>query len=205
MRFIAIEGPDGAGKSTLAAALADRFRTRGHAVCQVRDPGDTDLGQSLRQWILSPPDDYALAPIAELHLFLAARAQLAHEVILPALQAGAIVISDRFWLSTLAYQGSVPDIANAMDQSFLRRLAASGAGEAVPTHWLILDLPLREAEKRTGGARDRIEKRGEAYYLEVRKKFREEANRLPRGRVLFLDGSRPPPEVAQTAWEFASD
>lgn len=198
--FIALEGPDGGGKSTLRDALARRLEARGLAVRTVRDPGDTALGRAIRPWLLSPPAGGQPAPMAELHLFLAARAQMCAEAVAPALAAGQIVLADRFWLSTLAYQGSLPALRQALGDEKLRAMATAGLEGIEPSHWIVLDIPPEVARRRLADARDRIESRGDAYFAEVRGRYRTEAARLPAGKALWLDGAAPAGLVADAAW-----
>src|SRR5580704_7086233 len=104
--FIAMEGIDGCGKSTQYIRLCEHLRAEGHEVVAVREPGGTKRGEAIRSLLLEMREgDGEMAPRAELMLFLAARAQLLQEVIRPALERGAVVVADRFCLSTMAYQG----------------------------------------------------------------------------------------------------
>jgi dTMP kinase len=103
--FITFEGPDGSGKSTQMRLLADRLRTRGREVVETQEPGGTGVGVQIRSILLSS-DNRNLSPLAEMLLYFAARAQNFAERILPAWERGAVVLSDRFTDSTLAYQGA---------------------------------------------------------------------------------------------------
>ena len=100
--FLAVEGPEGAGKSTLVLGLAARLRQEGTEPLVVREPGGTESAEAIRRILLEPESN--LAPISELYLFLAARADLVARRIRPAIEAGNVVVADRFELSTLAYQ-----------------------------------------------------------------------------------------------------
>ena len=100
--FVVVEGPEGSGKSTLIRALAARMSAAGRSRSSVREPGGTSLAESVRQALLEA--DHQVAPVAELFLFLAARADLTSQVLRPALAAGRVVLADRFTLSTEVYQ-----------------------------------------------------------------------------------------------------
>src|SRR2546426_11018118 len=110
MTFIVVEGPEGAGKSSLVRWLAGRFLADGRPVVTVREPGGTPAAEAARKGVLRFPHD--LAPAAELFLFLVARADVVHKVIRPALAAGEVVLADRFELSTPAYQGGGGGVPN---------------------------------------------------------------------------------------------
>jgi dTMP kinase len=149
--FIVVEGPEGAGKSTLVRWLADRFQGEGRPVVTVREPGGTPVAEAARKVVLHFPQE--LAPAEELFLFLLARAHVVRTVIRPALEAGQVVLADRFELSTMAYQvagGGLPydEVARA------NRMATGGL---VPDLTLVLDVPLavgreRHARCRTGSS-----------------------------------------------------
>jgi dTMP kinase len=136
-RFVALEGPDGAGKSAQAGILADRLRGRGFAVTLTREPGGTRLGEQVRRLVLDP-SDVARGPIADALLFNAARSQLVSEVIAPALARGDIVISDRYAFSTLAYQG----FGSGVDRDVLASLQAWATGGLLPDLVVVIDVPV---------------------------------------------------------------
>jgi dTMP kinase len=164
MPLIVIEGIDGCGKSTQAGLLAERLAAAGRETLRLREPGGTALGEALRRILLDPATKAGAE--AELFLYLSARAQLCREVIAPALARGAWVVLDRFWHSTVAYQG----YGLGLDPQRIRaavELAVAGVKPDVAL-WLRLD-PAEAARRRTAnrGPADRIEARGEEYLARV--------------------------------------
>ncbi len=141
--FISFEGVDGAGKSTQVAALAAALRSDGHEVLTVREPGETAVGEVIRGLLLRPAAA-PLDPWAEALLFVAARAQLLAETVLPALMRGVVVIADRYVDSTLAYQGG----GRGLDPRSLRALHRAACGDVWPDLTLLLDLPPGAADRR---------------------------------------------------------
>jgi len=191
--FVVVEGPEGAGKSTLVRALAARLGAEGRDVVTVREPGGTPVAEAARKVALKFP--HAMAPAAELFLFLAARADLVHQVIRPALEAGQVVIADRFDLSTVAYQvagGGLP--ADQVAQAV--RLATGGLA---PDVMLVLDVPVDVGRARQRAARkvqDRFERQDDAFHRRVL-----EAYRSVRGRgVVHIDATQPKQAVLDAAW-----
>lgn len=190
--FFVIEGIDGAGKSTQAGLLAEALAARGRAVTRVRDPGGTPLSDRIRALLLDP--EHAVAPAAEPCLYAAARAQLVHEIIRPALNAGGTVVSDRFTWSARAYQGA----GRGLDRDTLLALEKAACGGIEPAHVFVLDLDpaAREARlgARAGAVRDRLEREGDGFFARVRQGFLDEAAADPtRGTV--LDATRPASEL----------
>jgi len=191
--FIVLEGPEGSGKSTLAGLLADRMRQQGVEPVVVREPGATRAAELARQALLDP--EHTLGAASELFFYLAARADLVQRVIRPALEADRVVLSDRFTLSTEAYQmagrGLPSDVVIPAT-----RLAAAGLS---PDLTLILDLPpdVGRARQVAAGKRlDRLDgesgefhRRVLAYYLAV-----------TGDGVRHLDGFLPPDRLLQEAW-----
>lgn len=190
--FFVFEGIDGAGKSTQAALLAEALEARGHEVTRVRDPGGTPLSDRIRALLLDPENP--VAPSTELCLYAAARAQLVHEVIRPALDAGRVVISDRFTWSTRAYQGA----GRGLSLEAIDAVAAVACGDLEPAHVFVLDLEpaAREARMtaRAGAARDRLERESGAFFARVREGFLEQAAARPREGTV-LDAVLPPPDL----------
>ena len=179
-RYIAFEGVDGAGKSTVAEAVAERLRADGLQVVAVREPGATSVGEAIREILLHSHDD--LVPWAEALLCAAARAQLAEQTLRPLLEAGAWVLSDRSVYSSLAYQGGARELGGDID----RTINAAGLAGVWPDLVILLDV-----EPQTGLAReedtDRIGAEGVALQQRVAATYRELAGSDP--RVVLVDGS----------------
>lgn len=137
--FITFEGSEGSGKSTQIARLAEKLRQAGHEPLLIREPGGTPAGESIRHLLQHAPEGENLVPEAELLLFAASRAQLVREKILPALEAGRIVICDRFFDSTTVYQG----VARSIPAEDTARINAFAIGDCLPDVTFILDLDRR--------------------------------------------------------------
>ena len=166
MTFVVFEGGEGVGKSTQVARCADWARASGREVVVTYEPGDTKTGAAIRELLLHA--DGPLDAHAELMLMLADRAQHVAEVIEPALSRGAVVISDRYTPSTLAYQG----VARGLGVAFVEELSAWAAGGLAPDAVVVLDLPDAEAEARVAAARDRVERAGDLFHRQVRAAYR---------------------------------
>ena len=166
--FIVFEGPEGAGKSTQLRLLTEWLVARGREVVAVREPGGTVLGDEIRRILLDPQSD--IVPPAEALLFMASRAQLVERVLRPALDARSIVLVDRFFLSTYAYQGAGRGIPDA-DLVAANRMATAGL---MPDLTVLLDLPTEEGLSRVArrGAHDRIERATNAFHTRVAAEFR---------------------------------
>jgi dTMP kinase len=190
--LIAFEGGEGAGKSTQIAALAEAMRTAGRTVVVSFEPGATPIGQRIRELVLHT--DNKIAPRAEALLFAADRAQHVRTVVRPALDAGSVVLLDRFVDSSIAYQGAGRELAAAD----VRRLSDWATEGLVPDLTVLLDLPVREglarARGRTGTA-DRLEAESLEFHERVRQAFLALAAAEP-DRYLVVDAARPIAEVA---------
>ncbi len=165
--FIVLEGGEGVGKTTQWRCLADRLVASGHDVVALREPGGTPAGDALRAVLLDPSS--ALAPETEALLFAASRAQLVRDVIGPALQRGAVVLVDRFLLSTYAYQGS----GRALPLTALRDVNAFATGGLAPDLTLLLSMPISDSMARmhARGAADRMERENAAFHERVYSAF----------------------------------
>ena len=173
--FIVIDGPDGCGKTTQAELLAGALRAEGLAVCQVRDPGGTPIGEKVRAILLDRDHD-EMAVQCELMLYMASRAQLADQVIRPALVAGQCVIGDRYISSTVAYQG-----AGGLDAPSILAAGEIAVGATWPDLTIVLDLPAEaglDRARRKGGKSakpDRVEAKTVEYHRRVRELFMGQA------------------------------
>jgi len=191
--FVVLEGPDLSGKSTQAARLVRALRRR-HKVVHTREPGGTRLAESIRRLLLDARR--RIAPVAELLLYEAARAQHVREKIRPALERGAVVVSERFTMATLAYQGCGRGLPLAM----LRGLNRIATGGLEPDLTLVLDLPEAARAGRGRKRLDRLEKEPAEFGRRVRDGYRRLA-RLGGRKVSVLDGSRPPGELAKAVFQ----
>src|SRR6185436_9698499 len=155
--FITFEGTEGSGKSTQIALLADRLRALKRTVRTLREPGGTPIGEEIRHTLKHSHDNAAMTPEAELLLMNASRAQLVREVIRPALAAGEIVLCDRFYHSTLAYQG----YGQQLELTRVQQVIDFAVGDTRPDLTLMLHVPLAISEQRrksrSSSVRDRFE------------------------------------------------
>lgn len=191
--FLVLEGPEGAGKTTLAGALAERLRRIGHDPVMVREPGGTPAAEALRRELLHA--DRSWTPERELLYLTAARADLVGQVIRPALAAGRIVISDRYDLSTLAYQAA----GRGLPLPMVSWVNTAATGGLRPDLTLILDLPVEVGTARqitSGKARDRLDREPAEFHRKVAARYREE-----RGPgIVHLDAALSPEDLAEQAW-----
>lgn len=198
--FITFEGPDGSGKTTQMARLADRLRTMDYEVVETQEPGGTAIGQEIRAILLNTAHR-ELCPVAEMLLYFAARAQNFDELILPAWQRGAIVLSDRFTDSTLAYQGD----GRGLDSNVVLELHKIACHGLQPDLTVSIDIDLRtglertEARSRDGGSRDRMEEEAAAFHDRVREGYLKLARRHPE-RIRIVDGRGGRDDVAKQVW-----
>jgi dTMP kinase len=181
-RFLSLDGLDGTGKSTQCRLLAQWLRGLGHTVTECSDPGGTPIGDVLRDLLLGRRHEMTLP--CEMLLFMASRAQLVADVIRPALEAGQIVVADRFLLANVVYQGH----AGGLDTERLWDIGQMATGGLLPDLTLILDLPLEKAITRRARPADHFESRANEYQQRVRQGFLTEARRhLDTIRVIDAD------------------
>jgi dTMP kinase len=192
--FIVLEGPEGSGKSTLAGRLAERMRVCGVDPLVLREPGSTRAAEIAREALLDP--EHPVGPVAELFLYLAARADLVQSTIRPALDAGRVVLSDRFALSTEAYQMA----GRGLDPALVRSANRAATGGINPDLTLILDLPpaLGQARQIAAGKRqDRLERESADFHQRVVSFYLA----VQGAGVRHLDGTLPPDQLLQAAWQ----
>lgn len=192
-RYLALEGVEGAGKSTVASALAELLRSGGEEVVSVREPGGTALGEEIRRLLLHSGD---MSPWAEAALFAAQRAQLVSEVVGPALARGAWVVSDRTLYSSLAYQGA----ARGLGVEEVRRLNLLALEGTVPDLVAVLNVDPAEGLARQQTP-DRIGAEGLEFQRRVAEAYRRLAEAEPDRVVLVEDGT--PVEIAHSIRQLA--
>jgi len=182
--FVVLEGPDKSGKSTQARLLADTLKGRGLQVLHTREPGGTSVAEGVRRVLLDPA--LKIDPLAELFLYEASRAQHTNEKIVPALKAGKVVISERFTMSTDAYQGVARGLGLETTGT-LNKIATSGLK---PDLTILLDIPAAEFESRDRYRKlDRLERENADFRARVRRGYLRAAKADP--RAVVLDGRRP--------------
>lgn len=188
-----VEGPEGAGKSTLVRWLGTTLRGDGREVLTVREPGGTPIAEAARKLALKSRHDRAYG--AELFLFLAARADLVERVIRPALANGQIVVADRFGLSTIAYQVAGRGLSREDVEAALR----VATGGLTPDLTLILDVPVtvgRERQRSAGKVKDRIEREDDTFHTRVREAYRSASG----PGIVHIDASQTKKAVQDAAW-----
>jgi dTMP kinase len=199
--FVVLDGPDAGGKTTQAERLADWLRSEALEVVTCRDPGGTALGNQLRHVIMDR-DSVPSGARAEMLLYMAARAQLVEEVITPALASAKTVVSDRYLLANIVYQGS----ALGLLEEEIAMVGMVATGGVMPDLTIVLDVPTEVARSRVAAARDRIEARPDAYHEKVRAGFLAAARGQPQGEqagqclyypapITVVDGSAAPERV----------
>ena len=181
--FISLDGVDGGGKSTQVHLLAEYLRTLGHDVLTFRDPGGTKLGEALRE-ILLHRQEIPLTGTTEMLLYMASRAELVAECIRPALESGKTVITDRFLLANVVYQGC----AGGLDPSQLWQVGEIATGGLQPDLTIVLDIAVEHALGRIVRGFDRLESRGAEYMEKVRCGFLEQISHL-RSRAIVVDAN----------------
>ncbi len=192
-----LEGPEGAGKTTLAAKLADRLRADGQSVVAVREPGGTPVAEALRQELLDRERSWNDG--AELLYMATARADLVNRVIVPALESGSVVLSDRYDLSTLAYQGA----GRGLPLEHVRWVNHAATGGLTPDLTLVLNVAPelgRQRQQDAGKQADRMEREGGEFHQRVAAAYRDASG--PGVHHLSADAS--PESVFESAWQLLS-
>ncbi len=201
--FITFEGTEGCGKSTQVTLLAERMRALGHRVRTLREPGGTPIGEEIRHTLKHSKNNAAMTAEAELLLMNASRAQIVREVIRPALAAGEIVICDRFYDSTVAYQG----YGRQLDLEKVRSIVQFAIGDTKPQLTLFLHVPAEVSAERMRSrqatlpfVRDRIEEADQAFFARVAHGYNVIVKNEPQ-RVKVVNGARPMDMVCADIWE----
>jgi dTMP kinase len=196
--FITFEGPDGGGKTTQAHLLVDHLNALGHEVLLTREPGGTAIGEQIRR-VLTDLANTPMHPRTEILLFSASRAQLVHEVIRPHLQSGGMVVSDRFFDATLAYQG----YGHRLDLAALRSITSFATGGLVPDLTFLLDLPAEEGlmRRKKHGDWNRLDAYNLEFHTRVRQGYLELAAADP-SRWIILDARKAPETLQAEVLQF---
>jgi len=201
--FITFEGTEGSGKSTQISILAERLRSAGRTVRTLREPGGTPIGEEIRHTLKHSKDNEGMTPEAELLLMNASRAQLVCEVIRPALAKGEIVLSDRFYDSTTAYQG----FGRQLDLSMVKNVIEVAVGRTRPDLTLLLQVSPEVSEERRLARqatlpfmRDRIEGADRAFFERVAEGYEAIAKAEP-GRVKCVPATGKVEQVSAAIWK----
>lgn len=191
--FFTFEGPDGAGKTTQIGRLETVLAERGYTTLRTREPGGDFVGEQVRQLLL---DRSAMTPEAEFLLFAASRAQNVAHVVRPALEAGKIVLCDRFTDSSLAYQG----FARGLSVEFIRAANAFATRDLTPHKTFLLDVPVSVGKaRRSAGETNRLDREAEAFHARVREGYLRVAAEEP-DRFVIIDGTQPEARVFAQLW-----
>lgn len=181
-RFVVFDGPDGSGKSTQFRHVLSIAQRAGVKVCEVREPGGTNVGERIRDILLDPVHD-EMALRCEMMLYMASRAQLVEQRIRPALARGEFVLADRYVSSTIAYQGAAGGLP--LEEILAVGRAACGtpgtAGACWPDLTVIFDVDESTAVTRLNPLLDRMERKGAEFHRKVRQGYLDQAQRDPRG------------------------
>ena len=205
--FITFEGIEGCGKSTQIARLAKRLANLDRDVIQLREPGGTAIGEAIRETVKHPLGDDPISPDTELLLMNASRAQLVQQVIRPALAKGSVVLCDRFYDSSLAYQG----YGRGLDLAKVQRAIDLAVGETKPDITLLLDIPLEVSNERvshrqseTGESNDQFDRSGDHFFKRVHDGFHALAKAEPQ-RIRIINANQSPDAVSDEIWVTLKD
>ena len=205
--FITFEGIEGCGKSTQIERLAKRLAKLEKNVVQLREPGGTAIGEAIRETVKHPPGDDPISPDTELLLMNASRAQLVQQVIRPALANDYVVLCDRFYDSSLAYQG----YGRGLDLAKVQRAIDLAVGETKPDVTLLLDIPLEVSADRvarrqseTGESNDQFDRSGDRFFKRVLDGFHALTEAEPQ-RYRIINANQPPDAVSDEIWGTLKD
>ena len=198
-RFISLEGIDGAGKASQLAPLVSWLQQKGCSVVTCRDPGSTAAGDAIRA-ILLDRHEITLSATAEMLLYMAARAQLVAEVIEPALNRGDWVVSDRYLLANIVYQGH----AGGLDPESIRQVGAVATRSLEPDAVLLLEVDLETAARRMQRPLDKLENRGNEFRQRLHKGYRVEAAKHPE-RIHVVDATQSIDAIAARLRDVLAD
>jgi dTMP kinase len=196
--LITFEGLDYSGKSTQVQLLADRLTLQDYRVLILREPGGTEIGEKIRKMLLDKNND-GMTDASELFLFSASRSQLIQEVVRPALEGGMVVLCDRYYDSTTAYQG----YGRGIPLEVIDAINRYAVGGLVPDVTFFLDIPIREIEKRIYSAKtnkDRMESSGIEFYERTRNGFLQIAK--VESRYCVIDGLQPIDDMHEQVWQY---
>ncbi len=215
--FLTFEGTEGSGKSTQVTILAEKLKTLGYIVRTIREPGGTPIGEEIRHTLKHSNANHGMMSETELLLMNASRAQLVREIIRPALAAGEIVISDRFYDSTVAYQG----YGRGLDREFIRELVSFAVGDTRPDLTLLLLVPVAVSEARRLARqpmlfkipatpeektlptplplRDRMEEADRSFFERVEEGYKAIGSSEPK-RIKVIEATSSVESISQTVW-----
>ena len=205
--FISFEGIEGCGKSTQVERLAKRLAKEGREVVTLREPGGTSIGEAIRGVVKHPPGNKPISPDAELLLMNASRAQLVQQAIRPARASGAVVLCDRFYDSSLAYQG----YGRGLDLAKVQHAIDLAVGETKPDITLLLDIRLEVSAERvanrqfkTGESIDQFDRSGDTFFKRVLDGFHALAKGDPE-RLRTINADQSPDSVSDEIWNTLKD
>jgi dTMP kinase len=198
--LISFEGSEGSGKSTQISRIADRFESAGYDVVVTREPGGTKIGEEIRHILMHSSENEEMMPETELLLFAASRAQLVREVILPSVEAGKIVLCDRFMDSTTVYQG----IARKIQSEPVHLINTFAVGNMTPDVTVVLDIDaeegMRRIKHRANDLPDRMERENIEFYQKVRTGYLMLAKAMPE-RFVVVDGELEREALGDQIWK----
>jgi len=188
-KFITFEGSEGSGKSTQSKLVAQYLKKKKKAVLHLREPGGVKISESIRKILLNVKNT-RMTDECETLLYMAARAQVVDEIIMPALKRGMIILCDRFLDSTIVYQGD----GNGVNKKFIRQVGAFATRGITPDLTFLFDIETKKGLSRTGIIKDRIERRSLSYHNRVRKGYLQLVEKEPR-RIKLIKVNKSKKEI----------